>query len=60
MPLLEFRGPWTVSMIRRHGTALWTLFWEVVCYVLVGVVLRFLRPQLARVALLVPFVLGSA
>ncbi|BCW19529.1 acyltransferase [Arthrobacter sp. NtRootA9] len=39
---------------------LWTLFWEVVCYVLVGVVLRSLRPQLARVALLVPFVLGSA
>lgn len=39
---------------------LWTLFWELVCYGIVGLVLGVLRPKLARVALLVPFLAGSA
>lgn len=39
---------------------LWTLFWELVCYGIVGLVLGLLRPKLARVALLVPFLAGSA
>ncbi|NUP60295.1 MAG: acyltransferase [Pseudarthrobacter sp.] len=37
-----------------------TLFWEIACYALAGVVLGVLRPKLGRVALLVPFVAGSA
>jgi peptidoglycan/LPS O-acetylase OafA/YrhL len=39
---------------------LWTLFWELVCYGIVGLVLGVMRPQLGRVALLVPFLAGSA
>ena len=39
---------------------LWTLSWEIFCYIIVGVVLGTLRPKLARFALLVPFLLGSA
>lgn len=39
---------------------LWTLFWELVCYAIAGTVLGVLRPELARVALLVPFLAGSA
>jgi peptidoglycan/LPS O-acetylase OafA/YrhL len=38
---------------------LWTLFWELVCYGIVGLVLGVLRPKLGRVALLVPFLAGS-
>jgi peptidoglycan/LPS O-acetylase OafA/YrhL len=39
---------------------LWTLSWEIGCYLIIGVVLGILRPQLARIALLVPFLVGSA
>lgn len=38
---------------------LWTLFWEIVCYVLVGVVFGTGRPEIARLTLLGLFILGS-
>lgn len=39
---------------------LWTLSWEIVCYIIVGVVIGMLRPELARIALLISFLVGSA
>jgi peptidoglycan/LPS O-acetylase OafA/YrhL len=55
--------PGSLDGMRDPGSwngPLWTLFWEVVCYALVGVVLGVLNTNLGRVALLVPFVAGSA
>ncbi|SEP70332.1 acyltransferase [Arthrobacter sp. OV608] len=63
-PGLAVRGiPGTLDGLNDPGSwngPLWTLFWEIVCYVVVGIVLGLLRPQLARIALLVPFLVGSA
>jgi peptidoglycan/LPS O-acetylase OafA/YrhL len=39
---------------------LWTLFWEILCYVLVGLVFAIFRLELARLALISLFVLGSS
>jgi len=39
---------------------LWTLFWEIVCYVFVGLAFGMFRLELARVAVLSLFVLGTA
>ncbi|WP_247045596.1 acyltransferase family protein [Arthrobacter rhizosphaerae] len=39
---------------------LWTLFWEIVCYVLIGMLFSIFRVELVRVALLVLFLLGTA
>ncbi|SDT38021.1 Peptidoglycan/LPS O-acetylase OafA/YrhL, contains acyltransferase and SGNH-hydrolase domains [Pseudarthrobacter equi] len=55
--------PGSLDGMRDPGSwngPLWTLFWEVVCYALVGVVLGVLNTNLGRIALLVPFVAGSA
>ena len=59
---VQARTTWSharARFLRIYGP-LWTLFWEIVCYVLVGVVFGFFRPELARLALLSLFVLGSA
>jgi peptidoglycan/LPS O-acetylase OafA/YrhL len=45
---------------RLWNGPLWTLFWEILCYVLVGVVFGIFRAELARLALLSLFILGSA
>ncbi|HAP91234.1 MAG TPA: hypothetical protein DEP82_08465 [Arthrobacter bacterium] len=45
---------------RLWNGPLWTLFWEIACYVLVGVVIGIFRVELARIALLCPFIVGSA
>lgn len=45
---------------RLWNGPLWTLFWEIVCYVLIGLVFAFFRPELARLALLSLFIFGSA
>lgn len=39
---------------------LWTLFWELACYAVIAIVLGLLRPELGRIALLVPFLAGTA
>ena len=59
---VQARTTWSYARARfpRIYGPLWTLFWEIVCYVLVGVVFGFFRPELARLALLSLFVLGSA
>jgi peptidoglycan/LPS O-acetylase OafA/YrhL len=38
---------------------LWTLFWEIICYMVIGVLFGIFRLELARVALLVLFLIGS-
>jgi peptidoglycan/LPS O-acetylase OafA/YrhL len=45
---------------RLWNGPLWTLFWEIACYVLVGVVFGIFRTELARLALISLFILGSA
>ncbi|HEU4668853.1 MAG TPA: acyltransferase [Arthrobacter sp.] len=45
---------------RLWNGPLWTLFWEIVCYVFIGIVFVIFRPGLARLALLSVFILGSA
>ena len=55
--------PGTLDGVHDPGAwngPLWTLFWEIVCYAVVGVILGVLRPKLGRVALLVPFLAGTA
>lgn len=39
---------------------LWTLFWEILCYALIGLLFSVFRVELVRVALLVLFALGTA
>ncbi|HJV99099.1 MAG TPA: acyltransferase [Arthrobacter sp.] len=39
---------------------LWTLFWEIFCYVLIGLVLGIFRLELARLAVVSLFIGGSA
>ena len=45
---------------RLWNGPLWTLFWEIVCYLFIGIVFSIFRPELGRAALLVPFLAGSA
>jgi peptidoglycan/LPS O-acetylase OafA/YrhL len=45
---------------RLWNGPLWTLFWEILCYVLIGVLFGLFRAELARLALLSLFILGSA
>jgi peptidoglycan/LPS O-acetylase OafA/YrhL len=45
---------------RLWNGPLWTLFWELVSYIFVGIVFSIFRPELGRIAVLVPFVVGSA
>lgn len=63
-PGVAVRGiPGTLDGVNDPGSwngPLWTLFWEIVCYAVVGIILGLLRPKLGRVALLVPFLVGSA
>jgi peptidoglycan/LPS O-acetylase OafA/YrhL len=44
---------------RLWNGPLWTLFWEILCYVLIGLVFAIFRLELARLALISLFVLGS-
>ena len=45
---------------RLWNGPLWTLFWEIACYIFVGIVFSIFRPELGRIAVLVLFVVGSA
>jgi peptidoglycan/LPS O-acetylase OafA/YrhL len=45
---------------RLWNGPLWTLFWEILCYILIGIVFGIFRPELARLALLCLFALASA
>jgi len=62
-PGVAIRGiPGSLDGVNDPGSwngPLWTLFWEIGCYALIGVVLGLLRPQLGRIALLLPFLAGS-
>lgn len=63
-PGVAVRGiPGSLDGVNDPGSwngPLWTLFWEIACYAVVGVVLGVLRPRLGRIALFVPFLAGSA
>lgn len=63
MPQVALAGiPGTLEGLpdpRSWNGPLWTLFWEIVCYVLVGVVFGVLRPEPARLALLGIFILAT-
>lgn len=45
---------------RLWNGPLWTLFWEIACYILIGIVFRLFRPDLVRLALLTLFSVASA
>lgn len=45
---------------RLWNGPLWTLFWEIVCYVLIGLVFWLFRTHFARLAMTALFILASA
>ena len=45
---------------RLWNGPLWTLFWEMACYVLIGLLFWLFRPHLARLALIALFTFASA